>query len=143
MMRHAGAGDSGAGALTKRRERKMRESRPLALGRRGRPCGQLNDFVCCFNAVIHGYPDYRVAFLDHHSSLFGSFSGRVCPLRLPIHLEQKSADLGSLALREHSCTMSGAGSSASRSLITLVAIRCLSLLRNKSVEKRSTVEEHS
>jgi hypothetical protein len=47
------------------------------LGRRRRPCGQLNDSVCCFNAVIHGYPDYRVAFLNHHSSLFGSFSGRV------------------------------------------------------------------
>ena len=50
---------------------------PAGLGRRRRPCGQLNDFVCCFNAVIHGYPDYRVAFLNHHSSLFGSFSGRV------------------------------------------------------------------
>ena len=31
------------------------------LGRRRRPCGQLNDFVRGFNAVIHGYPDYRVA----------------------------------------------------------------------------------
>ena len=50
---------------------------PACLGRRRRPCGQLNDFVCCFNAVIHRYPDYRVAFLNHHSSLFGSFSGRV------------------------------------------------------------------
>jgi len=63
--------------LAKRRERKMQKSRPLGLGRRRRPCGQLDDFVCCFNAVIHGYPDYRVAFLNHHSSLFGSFSGRV------------------------------------------------------------------
>ena len=53
------------------------EIAPAGLGRRRRPCGQLNDFVCCFNAVIHGYPDYRVAFLNHHSSLFGSFSGRV------------------------------------------------------------------
>jgi hypothetical protein len=95
------AGDSGPGALAKRRERKMQKSRSLGLGRRRRPCGQLNDFVCCFNAVIHRYPDYRVAFLDHHSSRFGSFSRRVRPLRLPIHLEQESADLGSLALREH------------------------------------------
>jgi hypothetical protein len=52
-------------------------ARPLALGRRRRPCGQLNDFVRGFNAVIHGYPDYRVAFLNHHSSRFGSFSRRV------------------------------------------------------------------
>jgi hypothetical protein len=51
--------------------------RPLALGRRRRPCGQLNDFVRGFNAVIHGYSDYRVAFLNHHSSRFGSFSRRV------------------------------------------------------------------
>jgi hypothetical protein len=50
---------------------------PAGLGRWRRPCGQLNDFVCCFNAVIHRYPNYRVAFLNHHSSLFGSFSGRV------------------------------------------------------------------
>jgi hypothetical protein len=50
---------------------------PARLGRRRRPCGQLNDFICGFNAIIHGYPDYRVAFLNHHSSLFGSFSGRV------------------------------------------------------------------
>ena len=53
------------------------ESAPAGLGRRRRPCGQLNDFVCGFNAVIHGYPDYRVVFLNHHSSRFGSFGRRV------------------------------------------------------------------
>ena len=47
--------------------------------------------------MLMKYPDYRVAFLNHHSSLFGSFSGRVRPLCLPIHLEQNLADLGSLA----------------------------------------------
>ena len=46
------------------------ESAPAGLGRRRRPYGQLNDFVCGFNAVIHGYPDYRVAFLNHHSQPF-------------------------------------------------------------------------
>jgi hypothetical protein len=55
----------------------MTISRPLGLGRRRRPCGQLNDSVCRFNAVIHGYPDFGVAFLDHYSGLFGSFSRRV------------------------------------------------------------------
>jgi hypothetical protein len=50
---------------------------PAGLGRRRRPCGQLNDFVRGFNAVIHGYSDYRVAFLNDHSSRFGSFSRRV------------------------------------------------------------------
>ena len=52
------------------------EFQPLPLRHR-RTCGQLNDFVRGFNAVIHGYPDYRMAFLNHHSSLFGSFSRRV------------------------------------------------------------------
>src|SRR5262249_33820951 len=36
----------------------------------------LNDFIRGFNAVIHGYLDYRVVFLNHHSSRFGSFSRR-------------------------------------------------------------------
>jgi hypothetical protein len=42
-----------------------------------------------------------VIFFNHHSSRFGSFSRGVWPLRLPINLEQESADLGSLALRKH------------------------------------------
>ena len=58
-----------------RMERSVKRER--GLGRRRRPCGQLNDFVRGFNAVIHGYSDYRVAFLNDHSSRFGSFSRRV------------------------------------------------------------------
>src|SRR6478609_192480 len=50
---------------------------------------------------------------------------------------------GRLLCETTSCTMSGAGSPASRSLITRVAIRCFSLLKNIFLEKRFTVEEHS
>src|SRR6478609_1342981 len=50
---------------------------------------------------------------------------------------------GRLLCESTSCTIFGAGSSASRSLITRVAIRCLFLLKNIFLEKRFTVEEHS
>src|SRR3954468_18835536 len=40
---------------------------------------------------------------------------------------------GRLLCESNSCTVSGAGSSASRSLITRVAIRCLFLLKNDSL----------
>ncbi len=53
------------------------ESAPAGSGYRRRLCGQLNDGIRGFKAVVHGYPDYRVLFLDHHSSRFGSFSRRV------------------------------------------------------------------
>ena len=53
------------------------KSAPAGLGRPRQTCWRLDDFVCCFNAVIHGYPDYWVAFFNDHSSRFGSFSRSV------------------------------------------------------------------
>jgi hypothetical protein len=49
-----GAGDKGSVVS---RSTRNAESAATGLGRRRRPCGQLNDFIRGFNAVIHGYPD--------------------------------------------------------------------------------------
>ena len=47
------------------------------LGRRRRPYGQLKLFARLLIAVIHGYPDYRVSLLNHHSSRSAAWAVRV------------------------------------------------------------------
>src|SRR5215831_10290818 len=61
---------------------------------------QFDNLVHALDAVIHRDLKHRMLFLDPQSRFFRSFIARIRGLRLPIHLEAKSAAVHPFALRD-------------------------------------------